>query len=78
MLQKPLLATAQLITLPIRQRQLGIFRGDAVPEVFDELKALGSSEFEEWRKFRVHAEKLLFLMRFFKRDGGHEDRTTDP
>jgi hypothetical protein len=45
MLQKSLFAAAQLITLPIRDGQLRVLLGDAVPKVFDKLKTLGSSEF---------------------------------
>ena len=55
MLQKTLFAAAQFVALPVGDRGLLVFLCNAVPKVFDELETLGSSEFEERRKFRVHA-----------------------
>ena len=57
--EKALLAVAQFVTLPIGNRQLGLFLGDAVPEIFHKLNAFSASKFEERCKFGIHDQKLL-------------------
>lgn len=55
MFLKSLFAAAQFVALRIGEREFCFLLRDAVPQVFDKLKALRSAEFEEWRKFSVHA-----------------------
>jgi hypothetical protein len=52
--QKSLLAAAKLVTLFVRNRQLLVFQGDTVPEVFDKLETFSPAKFEERRKFTIH------------------------
>lgn len=53
-LQKTQLAPPQFVPLPIGDRQLRLLFGDAVPQVFDKLKAFGPRKLEERRKFGIH------------------------
>ena len=58
MLQIPLPAAAKFVTRPVRDGRRRVLLRDTVPEVFDKLKTFGSSEFEEWCKFRIHAREI--------------------
>ena len=67
--EESLFAASQLVTLPVWNRQLRVLLRDAVPEVFDELKALGSCELEERCEFGVHGSEVTAFSVLFKR--GH-------
>jgi hypothetical protein len=57
--EEALLAPAQLIALPLGNRQFTVFLGDAVPKIFHKLKPFSATEFEERRKFRTHGRRMI-------------------
>jgi len=57
--EKTLLATAQLVTLPIGNRQLGLLLGNAIPKIFHKLKTFSASKFEERCEFGIHDQKAI-------------------
>jgi len=79
-----LLATTELVTLRVGNR-IGItFCNQAIPNVFDKLKALGPTEFEDRCEFGIHWNKLEELTPYFKTESqdfnplGKTAITSDP
>ena len=55
MLQEPLFAAPQLVALRIGGGKRCLLLSDAIPKIFDQLRAFGPAEFKKWRQFSVHA-----------------------
>ena len=55
MVQEPLLAAAQLVSLRIRDWNVTFLLRDAVPKIFDQLETFSPAQFEERCEFSVHA-----------------------
>jgi hypothetical protein len=67
MLEKALFASAQLNSLRFRNRPFRIFLSNAIPQIFNELKALGPAQLKEPFEFRFHpSSKLVGFMGRFK------------
>ena len=60
------LPAAEFVALPVRDRRGIVLSGQAVPEVLDELKALGPAQFKDRREFGVHGGKIRGFREWFK------------
>jgi len=61
MLEEASLAAAEFIALLVGNRHGGLVLDEAVPKVFDKLKAFGAAKFEERGEFGVHDGKVVRL-----------------
>lgn len=68
MREETLLASPQLVALPIGNGQLRVFLRDAVPEVFDKLDSFGSCEREERCEFGVHVSNVATFSGLFSKE----------
>ena len=63
-----LLAATEFLALRVRNR-IGItFYNQTVPNIFDKLKALCPTQFEDRREFGVHRTKMEESTEYFKTD----------
>ena len=60
------LPAAEFIALPFGNRRGIILPGQAIPEVFDELKAFGSAQLEDRCEFGVHEMTIRGFREWFK------------
>jgi len=61
MLEKTLLAAAQLLSFPVGNLHIVPLLGDAVPQVLDKLEPLGPTQPKKRCKFGVHHGKIIGL-----------------
>lgn len=67
MREESLFASPQLIELPVRDGQVRVLLRDGVSKVFDELKALSSSELKERSEFGFYTPKVAAFPDLLKR-----------
>ena len=61
-----LLPAAEFVALPVGERRGIVLPGQAVPKVFDQLKALSPPQFEDLREFGVHEGRIRGFREWFK------------
>jgi len=61
-----LLPAAEFVALPVGDRREIVLSGQAVPEVLDELKPLGSAQLKDRFEFGVHRDNIRRFREWFK------------